>query len=108
MTENLERVKQEALRLLESDRAELVRLLIESLDDSEDPDAEAEFDAELRSRVEQIEQEKSRLRPAHSVLSTIAGGWAQEVEDRVEAYERGEIEAVPAEDVFNAIKNRKL
>ena len=33
--------------------------------------------------------------------------WAVEAEDRVDAYERGEIQAIPAEDVFNAIKNRK-
>ena|SRR2546422_252492 len=101
MTENAERLKQEVLQLPEADRAELARLLIESLDDSEDPDVEARWDAELRRSVKQIEQGKSRLRPAHQVL------WAQEAEDRIDAYERGEIEAIPAEDVFNAIKNRK-
>lgn len=41
MTENAERVKQEVLQLPEADRAELVRFLIESLDDSEDPDVDA-------------------------------------------------------------------
>lgn len=40
-------------------------------------------------------------------LSAIDQLWAQEAEDRVDACERGEIEAIPAEDVFNAIKNRK-
>jgi hypothetical protein len=39
-------------------------------------------------------------------LSAIVHLWAQEAEDRIDAYERGEIEAIPAEDVFNAIKNR--
>jgi putative addiction module component (TIGR02574 family) len=40
-------------------------------------------------------------------LSAIDHLWAQEAEDRIDAYERGEIEAIPAEDVFNTIKNRK-
>ena len=71
MTENAERVKQEVLQLPEADRAELARLLIESLDASEDPDAEAAWDAELSRRVEQIEQGKSRLHPAHQVLAEI-------------------------------------
>ena len=33
--------------------------------------------------------------------------WAQVAEARIDAYERGEMEAIPAEDVFNEIKNRK-
>ena len=71
MTDNAERVKQQVLQLPEADRAELARFLIESLDDSEDPDVEAACDAELSRRVERIEQEKSRLRPAHQVLAEI-------------------------------------
>ena len=72
MTENAKRVKQEALRLPEDDRAELARFLIESLDESEDPDVvEAAWDEELRRRVERIEQGRSRLRPAHQVLTEI-------------------------------------
>lgn len=39
-------------------------------------------------------------------LSTIDLLWAQEAEDRLDAYERGEIKAIPAEEVFNSIKNR--
>ena len=45
--------------------------MIESLDASEDPDAEAAWDAELSRRVVRIEQGKSRLRPAHQVLGEI-------------------------------------
>ena len=71
MTENAERVKQEVLQLPEAGRAELARFLIESLDDSEDPDVEAAWDEELRRRVERIEQGKSRLRAAHQVLAEI-------------------------------------
>ncbi len=40
-------------------------------------------------------------------LSTIDLLWAQEAEDRLDAYERGEIKAIPAEEVFISIKNRK-
>ena len=71
MTENAERVKQEVLQLPEADRAELARFLIESLDESADPDVEGAWDAELRRRVERIEQGKSRLRPAHQVRAEI-------------------------------------
>lgn len=39
-------------------------------------------------------------------LSEIDQLWAKEAEDRLDAYERGEIEAIPAEEVFNEIKNR--
>ena len=71
MTEDAERVKRKVLQLSEADRAELVRLLIESLDESEDPDAEAAWDAELNRRVERVERGKSLLRPAHQVLAEI-------------------------------------
>lgn len=71
MTEHAEKVKQEVLQLPEADRAELARFLIESLDDPEDADVEAAWDAELQRRVERIEQGKSRLRPAHEVLAEI-------------------------------------
>ena len=33
----------------------------------------------------------------------IDAAWAQEVEDRIDAYERGQIGASPAEDVFSEI-----
>jgi len=55
-------------------------------------------------RAEVAERLLSSLEPP---LSPIDHLWAQEAEDRIDAYERGEIEAIPAEDVFNAIKNRK-
>ncbi|MFY9610097.1 MAG: addiction module protein [Blastocatellia bacterium] len=40
-------------------------------------------------------------------LSNIDLLWAQESEDRLDAYERSEIKAIPAEEVFSSIKNRK-
>lgn len=55
-------------------------------------------------RAEVAERLLSSLEPP---LSRVDQLWAQEAEDRLDAYERGEIKAIPAEDVFNAIKNRK-
>jgi len=54
-----------------------------------------------RARV--AEQLLSSLEPE---LSPIDHLWAIEAEDRLDAFERGEIESIPAEEVFNAIKNR--
>ena len=56
---------------------------------------------------ERAEVAERILSSLESPLSAIDQLWAREVEDRIDAYERGEIEAIPAEDVFNAIKNRK-
>lgn len=33
--------------------------------------------------------------------------WAREAEERLDAYERGELKAVPAEEVFNRIRQRR-
>ena len=33
--------------------------------------------------------------------------WAKEAEDRIAAYERGEIAAIPGNEVFAALKSRK-
>jgi len=55
-------------------------------------------------RAEVAERLLSSLEPPLSAIDQL---WAQEAEERIDAYERGEIEAIPAEDVFNAIKNRK-
>lgn len=33
--------------------------------------------------------------------------WVREAEDRLDAYDRGEIKAVPAEEVFNRIRQRR-
>lgn len=34
--------------------------------------------------------------------------WAREAEDRLDAYERGELKAVPAEEVFDRIRQRRM
>jgi putative addiction module component (TIGR02574 family) len=33
--------------------------------------------------------------------------WAREAEDRLDAYERGDLKAVPAEEVFDRIRQRR-
>lgn len=33
--------------------------------------------------------------------------WAREAEDRLDAYDRGELHAVPAEEVFDQIRKRR-
>jgi len=38
---------------------------------------------------------------------TIDELWAQEAESRIDAYERGEITAIPAKEVFENIEKRK-
>ena len=55
-------------------------------------------------RAEVVERLLSSLETSLSAIDQL---WAKEAEDRVDDYERGEIEAIPAEDVFNAIQNRK-
>ena len=55
-------------------------------------------------RAELAERLLSSLEPPLSAIDQL---WAQEAEDRIDAFERGDIEAIPAEDVFNAIKDKK-
>ncbi|MEW5815657.1 MAG: addiction module protein [Spirochaetota bacterium] len=38
---------------------------------------------------------------------TIDALWAQEVEDRIDAFERGEITTIPAKEVFEKIERHK-
>ena len=33
--------------------------------------------------------------------------WAEEAEDRIDAFERGEMEAIPAKDIFGEIEKNK-
>jgi putative addiction module component (TIGR02574 family) len=40
------------------------------------------------------------LESLHSQLSGVEAAWAEEIEQRIAAYDRGEIAAYPAEDVF--------
>jgi putative addiction module component (TIGR02574 family) len=39
--------------------------------------------------------------------NTINALWAQEAEDRIDAFERGELTAIPAKDIFAEIEKSK-
>jgi len=71
VTTAAEKVKEQALQLSETERAEIAHLLIASLDDKFDQDAETAWDAELDRRVKEIEEGRVRGRPAESVLAEI-------------------------------------
>jgi putative addiction module component (TIGR02574 family) len=43
---------------------------------------------------------ESMLKSLHSRLSEIEAAWEEEIEQRVAAFDRGEIPSYPAEDVF--------
>lgn len=43
---------------------------------------------------------ESMLESLHSPLAEVKAAWAEEIEQRVAAFDRGEIPAHPAEDVF--------
>lgn len=52
----LEQIRTQALALSESDRAELARDLLKSLDGPPDPDANNAWDAEIERRLKQIDE----------------------------------------------------
>lgn len=57
----LEKVRSEALRLSEAERAELAHSLVESLDGPADKDAEAAWDAEIVRRLAEIDAATAKL-----------------------------------------------
>ncbi len=67
---------EEALSLPPSERAEVIDILLASLDSCPD------------RKIDEL--------------------WGQEAEDRIDAFDRGEIKAIPASEVFNAIKKVNL
>ena len=57
-------------------------------------------------RAELVEQILSSFDfPAHDKIDAL---WAQEAEDRIDAYDRGELKAIPASRVFERIDRQKL
>ena len=71
----VEQLEAEALHLPVRERARLVRRLIESLDDEEDEDA---------TEVEQA--------------------WEGEIRRRLEEYDAGRVQAIPAPEVFSELR----
>jgi putative addiction module component (TIGR02574 family) len=59
----------------------------------------------LQERAELVEHLLATFQsPPDSRLDEL---WAREAEDRLDAYNRGELKAVSAEEVFNKIKERR-
>jgi putative addiction module component (TIGR02574 family) len=59
-----------------------------------------EEQARALSAEERAKLAESMLESLHSSLSEVEAVWAEEVEHRVAAFDRGEIPSYPAEDVF--------
>lgn len=59
-----------------------------------------EDQARVLTPEERAKLAESLLESLHSPLAEIEKAWADEVEQRVAAFDRGEIPAYPAEDVF--------
>lgn len=53
------------------ERAELAHLLLQSLDDSQDADAEAAWEQEIARRVAEIESGRASGRPAEEVMAEL-------------------------------------
>jgi putative addiction module component (TIGR02574 family) len=71
MTNIAEKLKSELARLSTKDRAELAHFLIHSLDNRVDRDAEAEWEAELARRAEEIRSGAAVGEPADDVLRAL-------------------------------------
>lgn len=61
---------------------------------------EIEDRARTLSAEERAKLAESMLESLHEPLSDIESAWAEEIEKRVEAFDRGELPSYPAEDVF--------
>ena len=57
----LEKVRSEALRLTEAERADLAHSLVGSLDGPVDKDAESAWDAEIQKRLDEIDAGTAKL-----------------------------------------------
>jgi putative addiction module component (TIGR02574 family) len=71
MSEVAEKMKSELGRLPARERAELAHFLIRSLDEEEDVDAEAAWDAELARRADEIKSGKAMGEPAAKVFAEL-------------------------------------
>jgi putative addiction module component (TIGR02574 family) len=59
-----------------------------------------EEQARALSAEERAKLAESMLESLHVPVSEVEAAWAEEIERRVAAFDRGEIPAYPAEDVF--------
>lgn len=59
-----------------------------------------EEQARALSAEERAKLAESMLESLHAPVSEVEAAWAEEIEHRVAAFDRGEIPSYPAEDVF--------
>lgn len=59
-----------------------------------------EEQARVLSAEERAKLAESMLESLHAPVSEVEAVWAEEIERRVAAFDRGEIPSYPAEDVF--------
>lgn len=59
-----------------------------------------EDQARALTAEERAKLAEAMLESLHSPLTDVEAAWTQEIEQRVAAFDRGEIPAYPAEDVF--------
>jgi putative addiction module component (TIGR02574 family) len=71
MTEIAEKLREELLQLPSQDRAELAYCLIRSLDDKDDPEIQAAWEAELDRRWQEMESGAVAGQPAESVFAEL-------------------------------------
>ena len=71
MSATSEKLRGELSGLSETDRAELARFLIDSLDGGSDEDAQEAWDAELMRRAEEIENGRVEGEPFEKVIAEI-------------------------------------
>jgi putative addiction module component (TIGR02574 family) len=73
MKENIANILKQALRLPPEARAALAGSLLDSLDEALDLDAESAWEAEIASRVREIDEGKVTLIPWAEARARIAG-----------------------------------
>ena len=68
-----------------------------------------EIDEQARalSAEERAKLAQTMLESLHPPLSEIEAAWAEEIERRVAAFDRGEIPSYPAEDVFAEVRSAR-
>jgi putative addiction module component (TIGR02574 family) len=73
MKQNIADILKDALKLPPEARAALAGTLIDSLDDTVDPDAESAWEAEILLRLKEIDQGKVKLMPWPEARTKISG-----------------------------------
>jgi len=68
---------------------------------------EIEEQARALSAEERAKLAQTMLESLHPPLSEIEAAWAEEIEQRVAAFDRGEIPSYPAEDVFAEVRSAR-